>query len=125
MHAQNLNEFISHLIAASPSIRGLIASRHSSTAAAHEFRAILQNQLNDIQAAGTYKNERVITSPQKTIINIEGNSRSVVNFCANNYLGLSVSIWSMIVHQVISNSFENLYLKRMSILFNFSKSVSS
>lgn len=64
--------------------------RHSSTAA-RNFRAILLKQLDDIHLAGTYKNERVITSPQKTAINIEGSSKSVVNFCANNYLGLSVS----------------------------------
>lgn len=74
-----------------PVVRGLIGSRHSSAAAAQNFRAILQQQLNDIQTAGTYKNERVITSPQQTVINIEGSSRSVINFCANNYLGLSVS----------------------------------
>lgn len=77
--------------AVSPVVRGLIGSRHSSVAA-KDFRAILQQHINDIQAAGTYKNERVITSPQKTVITIEGTSRSVINFCANNYLGLSVSI---------------------------------
>lgn len=77
--------------AVSPVVRGLIGTRHASATAAQNFRAILQQQLNDIQTAGTYKNERVITSPQKTVINIEGSSRSVINFCANNYLGLSVS----------------------------------
>lgn len=60
------------------------------SAAAQNFRTILQKQLDDIHLAGTYKNERVISSPQKTVINIEGSSKSVVNFCANNYLGLSV-----------------------------------
>lgn len=56
------------------------------------FRIILQKQLNDIHVAGTYKNERIISSPQKTVINIENSSKSVINFCANNYLGMSVSI---------------------------------
>ncbi|XP_055322769.1 2-amino-3-ketobutyrate coenzyme A ligase, mitochondrial isoform X1 [Sitodiplosis mosellana] len=63
--------------------------RKSSTVAAQNFRVILQKQVNEIHAAGTYKNERVISSPQKTIIKIEGSSKSVVNFCANNYLGMS------------------------------------
>lgn len=62
-----------------------------SSAAAENFRLILKNQVNDIHEAGTYKNERIISSPQKTAINIEGSSESVVNFCANNYLGMSVS----------------------------------
>lgn len=73
-------------------LRQIVAEtcRKSSTAS-QNFRTILQKQVNDIHAAGTYKNERVISSPQKTIINIEGSSKSVVNFCANNYLGMSVS----------------------------------
>lgn len=64
--------------------------RKSSTSAQH-FRTILQKQLNEIHEAGTYKNERIISSPQQTIITIEGSSKSVINFCANNYLGMSVS----------------------------------
>lgn len=72
-----------------PQISG--AHRKLSTAA-QNFRNILQKQINDIHAAGTYKNERIITSPQKTVINIAGSSKSVVNFCANNYLGMSVSV---------------------------------
>lgn len=67
-----------------------IETRGESSTAVQNFRSILQKQLNDIHAAGTYKNERVITSPQDTVINIEGSSRSVLNFCANNYLGMSV-----------------------------------
>lgn len=65
--------------------------RRESSTAANKFRGILQKQLHDIHAAGTYKNERVITSPQRTIIKIEGSSAGVINFCANNYLGMSVS----------------------------------
>lgn len=66
-------------------------TRKSSSSAAQSFRSILQKQINDIHAAGTYKNERIISSPQKAIINVEGSSKSVINFCANNYLGMSVS----------------------------------
>ena len=47
----------------------------------------LQQELADIKAAGLYKNERVITSPQRAEIEVAG--RPVLNFCANNYLGLS------------------------------------
>ena len=47
----------------------------------------LQRELAEIEAAGLYKKERVITSPQRTEIEVAG--RPVLNFCANNYLGLS------------------------------------
>ena len=47
----------------------------------------LQNELAEIKAAGLYKTERVIESPQRAEIEVAG--RKVLNFCANNYLGLS------------------------------------
>jgi glycine C-acetyltransferase len=47
----------------------------------------LQNELNAIQEAGLYKRERIITSPQEAEITVNG--KTVLNFCANNYLGLS------------------------------------
>jgi glycine C-acetyltransferase len=40
-----------------------------------------------MKEAGTYKGERIITSPQLAEIN--SNGQTVLNFCANNYLGLS------------------------------------
>jgi glycine C-acetyltransferase len=49
----------------------------------------LTKELDAIREAGLYKNERVITSPQGVEITVEGRSGSVLNFCANNYLGLS------------------------------------
>jgi glycine C-acetyltransferase len=53
-----------------------------------KIRTDLQNELNDIKEAGLYKEERTITTPQSALINtIEGGE--VLNFCANNYLGLS------------------------------------
>lgn len=53
-----------------------------------KVRTDLQNELNDIKDAGLYKEERTITTPQSASINtIEGGE--VLNFCANNYLGLS------------------------------------
>jgi glycine C-acetyltransferase len=48
----------------------------------------LQNELSEIQEAGLYKKERIITSPQGAVIKIS-TGEEVINFCANNYLGLS------------------------------------
>ena len=48
----------------------------------------LQNELAAIEEAGLYKKERIITSPQKADITVNG-GQEVLNFCANNYLGLS------------------------------------
>lgn len=45
-------------------------------------------QLEDIRAAGTYKDERVITTPQRSRVDTT-KATQVVNMCANNYLGLS------------------------------------
>ena len=48
----------------------------------------LQKELAAIQEAGLYKSERVITTPQGAVIKTE-DGKEVINFCANNYLGLS------------------------------------
>src|SRR2546422_2280172 len=48
----------------------------------------LARQLDEIRAAGTYKQERVITSPQDARIQV-GDGQPVLNLCANNYLGLA------------------------------------
>ena len=53
------------------------------------FKSHLEKELQDIKDAGLYKNERIITSPQKAGIRVEGAKGEVLNFCANNYLGLS------------------------------------
>lgn len=47
----------------------------------------LQKELTEIDGAGLYKRERIITSPQAA--EIHANGKDVLNFCANNYLGLS------------------------------------
>ena len=52
-----------------------------------QARAHYQAILDEIQAAGLTKHERIITSPQSAEIEVQG--RTVLNFCANNYLGLS------------------------------------
>ncbi|EOZ96745.1 2-amino-3-ketobutyrate coenzyme A ligase [Indibacter alkaliphilus LW1] len=48
----------------------------------------LEQELKEIEEAGLFKKERVITSPQSAEITISG-GKKVLNFCANNYLGLS------------------------------------
>ncbi len=52
-----------------------------------KFQEYLQQELEQIKAAGLYKSERIIESPQRAQIEVAG--RDVLNFCANNYLGLS------------------------------------
>ena len=53
-----------------------------------DFQKHLQGILTEIKEAGLYKNERVIITPQSSAIKVEGN-KDVINFCANNYLGLA------------------------------------
>ena len=53
-----------------------------------DFKSHLQTELTHIEQAGLYKNERVIVSPQGAVIRV-ADGKEVLNFCANNYLGLS------------------------------------
>ena len=52
------------------------------------FKDFLSAELNAIEAAGLYKRERIIVSPQDAVIRLD-NGVEVINFCSNNYLGLS------------------------------------
>ncbi len=52
------------------------------------FLAHLHKETDDLRAAGLYKTERIITSPQQAAISVQGDTE-VLNFCANNYLGLA------------------------------------
>ncbi len=52
------------------------------------LQPVLQKELQEIEAAGLYKRERIITSPQGAEITVS-TGQHVINFCANNYLGLS------------------------------------
>lgn len=54
-----------------------------------KFQKHLQKELQDIKDAGLYKNERVIITPQSSDIEVENVEGEVLNFCANNYLGLA------------------------------------
>ena len=53
-----------------------------------DFQKHLQGILTEIKEAGLYKNERIIITPQSSAIQVEG-GKDVINFCANNYLGLA------------------------------------
>src|SRR6187402_1544874 len=52
------------------------------------YQQHLLTSLADIRTAGTYKNERVISTPQGTAIRVS-DGQPVLNLCANNYLGLA------------------------------------
>jgi glycine C-acetyltransferase len=52
------------------------------------FQEHLSSQLEAIRAAGTYKHERVLSTPQGTLVRANGGGH-VLNLCANNYLGLA------------------------------------
>jgi glycine C-acetyltransferase len=53
-----------------------------------EYKAFLEGTISEIKEAGLYKNERIIVSPQGAEIELN-TGQKVLNFCANNYLGLS------------------------------------
>lgn len=52
-----------------------------------KIQPVLEKELQNIREAGLYKRERIITTPQGAVITTNG--KEVINFCANNYLGLS------------------------------------
>ncbi|XP_038836305.1 2-amino-3-ketobutyrate coenzyme A ligase, mitochondrial-like [Salvelinus namaycush] len=58
-------------------------------AAIAEARSVLEHELETIRTGGTWKGERIITSKQGPHINVDGSRGDILNFCANNYLGLS------------------------------------
>lgn len=58
-----------------------------ASAMEQRLKRILENELKEIQASGLFKDERIILSFQRARIRVPGGD--VINFCANNYLGLS------------------------------------
>ena len=75
---------------------GLCTSyRHSSSLAA--TKNILDGELGKIKEAGTWKSERVIITAQGPTIQVQGQTANILNFCANNYLGLSVCVYCVCV----------------------------
>ncbi|CAD5226787.1 unnamed protein product [Bursaphelenchus xylophilus] len=70
-------------------LKSLVTPIRQVSDARKSLIAQLNQELDDIRGAGTYKNERVILGKQGMEIKVQGQSRSLLNFCANNYLGLS------------------------------------
>ena len=66
------------------------------TAAQIAMRKILDCELNAVRESGTWKNERIIVTSQGPSICVDGRQQPVLNFCANNYLGLSVSSYCLL-----------------------------
>jgi len=64
-----------------------LLKKHFSTKASQKLSEICKQTINEIKSAGTYKREKQITSPQNIEITVNG--KTMLNFCANNYLGLS------------------------------------
>lgn len=94
------------------------------SSAVKNFRAILQQQIDGIHDAGTYKNERIISTPQKTVIRIKGKSRDLINFCANNYLGLSVShLFLLTAKEITFNLLRLIALQCNAEIIDYSKQV--
>ena len=67
----------------------VLPSRWESTSR-NQLKKIVQETLEGIKAAGTWKSERVIVSHQAACIKVQEQESGVINFCANNYLGLAV-----------------------------------
>ncbi|XP_028176962.1 2-amino-3-ketobutyrate coenzyme A ligase, mitochondrial [Ostrinia furnacalis] len=54
-----------------------------------KLREVLDDRLQEIKKAKTWKHERILTSPQQTKVTVQGAQGEFLNFCANNYLGLA------------------------------------
>ncbi|XP_013393399.1 2-amino-3-ketobutyrate coenzyme A ligase, mitochondrial-like [Lingula anatina] len=61
----------------------------ANTIAVAAVKEDLGNVLSEIKEAGLWKPERIITSKQDSAIEVKGSKGKILNFCANNYLGLS------------------------------------
>jgi len=77
--------FVKTISSNAKQLQNKIIVRNASQAMSDHYK----KELNEIKNAGLYKKERVILSPQNSAINIINNNAKVLNFCANNYLGLS------------------------------------
>ena len=74
---------------------GADALRKAHTAAQASMCQILESELNGIRESGMWKNERIIVTSQGPSIRVHDRQNPVLNFCANNYLGLSVSAYCL------------------------------
>ncbi|KAJ0174192.1 hypothetical protein K1T71_010338 [Dendrolimus kikuchii] len=70
-------------------VRQLHELKHKEREGVAKLREVLEDRLQEIKKAKTWKHERVLTSPQDTKVRVQGAEGEFINFCANNYLGLS------------------------------------
>ena len=56
-----------------------------------QFLHHVDTALSELREAGLYKSERILSGPQQAEVHVQKNSRGLLNFCANNYLGLANS----------------------------------
>ena len=70
----------------------LMRKAHTAAAAQMAMCELLDVELKSMIESGTWKSERVIVTRQGPSIRVDGRQDPVLNFCANNYLGLSVSL---------------------------------
>ncbi|KAK3103890.1 hypothetical protein FSP39_022684 [Pinctada imbricata] len=68
---------------------GVLYDLRANTASIAQVKENLEHELKGIKEAGTWKGERIITSKQGPTIHVQGRTNDILNFCANNYLGLS------------------------------------
>merc|ERR1711936_306880 len=66
-----------------------VVELRAKQSAAASVNKRLQEDLDSIKQAGTWKTEKVITTAQNVSVNVSGSQGPILNFCANNYLGLS------------------------------------
>ena len=79
----------------------------------NNFQKFLQEEIQGIKDAGLYKNERVIVTPQSAAIKT-AEAGDVLNFCANNYLGLADS--PVLINAAKKALLENLCFKLIFII---------
>ncbi|KIY95072.1 glycine C-acetyltransferase [Monoraphidium neglectum] len=74
---------------AAPYSTSVLAAAAQPALATDPLQDVLSDQLEGFRQAGTFKVERIITTPQGAAVGVQNSSKEVLNFCANNYLGLS------------------------------------
>ncbi|KAL7061311.1 hypothetical protein AAHC03_010075 [Spirometra sp. Aus1] len=79
---------ISQRVSSGARILSSVLPRRNASALAN-LQSIISKELEGVKAAGTWKTERVITSKQAADVTVAGSKTGVINFCANNYLGLA------------------------------------
>nr|XP_027196482.1 2-amino-3-ketobutyrate coenzyme A ligase, mitochondrial-like [Dermatophagoides pteronyssinus] len=71
------------------SVSGKIYQINANRTAWSIARKVIEENLQQIHQDGTWKNERIITTAQDVHIQVNNDKKKIINFCANNYLGLS------------------------------------